>query len=87
MKQEHGEIIIYQAEDGQTALEVQLAEETVWLPQKQIASLFETERSVITKHIGNIFRTGELDQIQYVQNLHILPQMAKPTWPTITTWM
>jgi len=62
VKQEHGEIHIYQAEDGQTALEVQLAEETVWLPQKQIAALFETERSVITRHIGNIFRAKELDQ-------------------------
>lgn len=62
MKQEQGEIIIYQAEDGQIALEVHLAEETVWLSQKQIATLFETERSVITKHIGNIFRTNELEQ-------------------------
>ncbi len=59
---EHGEIIIYQAEDGQNLLEVHLQEETVWLTQKPISFLFETERSVITKHINNIFRTEELDR-------------------------
>jgi prophage maintenance system killer protein len=62
MSTEHGEIIIYQAEDGRTSLEVHLQEESVWLTQKQLSSLFETERSVITKHINNIFRTGELDK-------------------------
>lgn len=62
MSKEHGEIIIYQAEDGKSSLEVHLQEETVWLTQQQISSLLETERSVITKHINNIFRTEELDR-------------------------
>lgn len=57
-----GEIVLYQAEDGQAALDVHLKDETVWLTQKQISSLFETERSVVTKHISNIFRTEELDE-------------------------
>jgi prophage maintenance system killer protein len=57
----HGEIILYQAADGQTAVEVHLRDETVWLTQKQISSLFDTERSVVTKHINNVFRTEELD--------------------------
>ena len=61
VEMEHGQIILYQSKDGQTTLEVRLRDETVWLPQKQIASLFETERSVITKHINNIFRSEELD--------------------------
>jgi prophage maintenance system killer protein len=56
-----GEIILYQAEDGRAALDVRFQDETVWLSQKQISSLFATERSVITKHINNIFRTEELD--------------------------
>ena len=56
-----GEIILYQSEDGRAALDVRLQDETVWLSQKQLASLFATERSVITKHINNIFRTEELD--------------------------
>ncbi|MFH1252425.1 MAG: RhuM family protein, partial [bacterium] len=55
-----GSIIIYQPENNIPALEVRLEEETVWLSQKQISQLFETERSVITKHINNVFNTGEL---------------------------
>jgi hypothetical protein len=62
MNTEHGEIIIYQSNDGQAELEVHLEEETVWLTQAQISTLFETERSVITKHINNIFRTEELNR-------------------------
>ena len=57
-----GEIVLYQSEDGQAALDVHLQDETVWLSQKQVASLFETERSVVTKHINNIFRSEELDK-------------------------
>lgn len=60
MKSNLGEIVLYQSEDGQTALDVHLKDETVWLTQKEISSLFETERSVVTKHINNIFRTEEL---------------------------
>jgi len=61
MHSDLGEIILYQSEDGRAALDVRLQDNTVWLSQKQISSLFETERSVITKHINNIFRTEELD--------------------------
>ena len=46
--------------DCHNHLNVHLKDETVWLTQKQIAALFEAERSVVTKHIGNIFRSGEL---------------------------
>jgi len=64
MKQEEnkGKIVIYKAEDGQTALEVRLQEETIWLTQKQMAELFRTERSVITKHLRNIIKDGELKE-------------------------
>lgn len=65
------EIIIYQAEDGQTKIQTRLEDETVWLTQDQMAELFQRERSVITKHVGNIFREGELDEKSNVQNLHI----------------
>jgi len=58
---EHGEIVLYQAENGKSSLEVHLQDETVWLTQKQISALFETERSVITKHLNNVFRTEELE--------------------------
>ncbi len=57
-----GDIIIYQPENDFPALEVRLDQETVWLTQKQISQLFNTERSVITKHINNIFKTSELSK-------------------------
>ena len=54
------EIILYQTEDGGTRVQVRLQDETVWLTQQQMAELFQRERSVITKHIRNIFEEGEL---------------------------
>jgi prophage maintenance system killer protein/prophage antirepressor-like protein len=64
-------ILLYQASDGQTQLEVHLDHETVWLTQAQLAELFGRERSVITKHLRNIFQTGELDEESNVQKMHI----------------
>jgi len=52
--------LFYQAPDGRTRLEVRLQGETVWLTQAQMAELFQRERSVITKHIRNLFEEGEL---------------------------
>ena len=57
----HGEIILYQP-DETVKLEVRLEEETVWLTQAQIAELFGTQRPAITKHLNNIYNTGELDE-------------------------
>lgn len=56
----NGNIIIYQTEDGLTKLDVQLHDETVWLSQEQMAELFQRDKSVITRHIGNIYSEGEL---------------------------
>ncbi|MBP1615390.1 MAG: filamentation induced by cAMP protein Fic [Bacteroidetes bacterium] len=56
-------IIIYKASDGQTAIDVKLENETVWLSQSQMAELFSTDRTVIVRHINNIYKTGELDAI------------------------
>ena len=55
-----GEIILYQTPDSQTAIDVRFEEETVWLTQAQIAELFGTKRPSITKHIINIYKSGEL---------------------------
>ncbi len=55
------EIEIYQSTDNQTQVEVKFEKETVWLNQVQITKLFQRERSVITKHINNVFQEGELD--------------------------
>ena len=54
------EIVLYQPNE-QMSLEVKLENETVWLTQQQIADLFGVKRPAVTKHLGNIFREGELD--------------------------
>lgn len=66
-----GEIVLFRAPDGTVNLDVRVERETVWLTQAQMADLFATERSVITKHLGNIFRSGELDMKSNVQKMHI----------------
>jgi hypothetical protein len=65
------EILIYQTEDGTTKIQTRLENETVWLSQEQLSELFQRDRSVITKHIGNIFNEGELVEKSNVQILHI----------------
>ena len=57
-----GEIIIYRAEDNTVQLDVRMENETVWLTQDQMAQLFDRNRTVIGRHISNIFSEGELDE-------------------------
>jgi hypothetical protein len=70
MEQESN-LLLYQSEDGKIRIETRLEGETVWLTQAQMAELFQKDRSVITKHIANIFEEAELDADSNVQNLHI----------------
>ena len=58
---EQNDILLYQAEDGKTCLEVHLDHETVWLTQAQLADLFDVKVPAISKHVRNIFNAGELD--------------------------
>jgi len=67
----NSEIIIYQNQEGNIRIDVTIDDETVWLTQAQIGELFQKERSVITKHVNNIFEEGELKEESNVQNLHI----------------
>jgi|GEM_PF-2409865 len=55
-------VVLYEAPDGETTLEVRLDQETVWLTQDQMAELFGRERTVITKHLRNVFKEGELEE-------------------------
>ena len=64
-------MLIYQSEDGKIKIDVRFENETVWLSQAQMCELFGRERSVITKHIRNIFEEGELDEKSNVHFLHI----------------
>lgn len=56
------EIIIYQTPDNQFQVEVLLEQDTIWLTQKQMAEVFGTQRPAITKHLKNIFSSGELEE-------------------------
>jgi hypothetical protein len=68
---EENKIIIFKTTDEKISVDVRFDSETVWLTQEQISTLFERERSVITKHIKNIFEERELEEKSNVQNLHI----------------
>ncbi|OGR07027.1 MAG: hypothetical protein A2511_18130 [Deltaproteobacteria bacterium RIFOXYD12_FULL_50_9] len=72
-----GEIVMYQAEDGQTALDVHLKDETVWLSQAQMTDLFQRDQSVISRHVNNVFKEGELPRQSNMQKMHI-PFSDKP---------
>jgi hypothetical protein len=58
--QSRGEILLYKTEDGNARLEVRLEQETVWLSLYQIAMLFDRDKSVISRHLRNVFLSGEL---------------------------
>ena len=70
------EIVVYQP-DETTRLDVRLEEDTVWLTQGQMTELFERDRTVITRHINNVFAEGELDEKSNVHFLHF-PFSDKP---------
>lgn len=67
-----GEILIYQAAEGDTRLEVRLEDETIWLSQQQMAELFQTGIPNINEHIKNIFAEGELEESSTVRNFRIV---------------
>lgn len=71
MGQGHNELILFTSSDGEVTLPVNLEGETVWLSQAQMAELFEKERTVITRHINNVFNEKELVRGSNVQYLHI----------------
>ena len=61
-EEKQGEIVIYQAESGDTKIDVRFVDETVWLTQVQMAELFQSSRTNIVEHIRNIYEEGELDE-------------------------
>ena len=70
------EIVVYQP-DETVRLDVRLDGDTVWLTQNQMTDLFQRDRTVITRHINNVFSEGELDEKSNVHFLHI-PFSDKP---------
>jgi Virulence protein len=75
------EIILYQPDDN-VRLEVRMEEETVWLTQQQMAELFGTQRAAITKHLNNIYKSGEIDIESTCSILEHMGQGGIRAYPT-----
>jgi len=71
MNSDLGKIILYQSEDGHVSIDVHLKDETVWLTQAQMEKLFQRDQSVISRHVNNIFKEGELQRRSNMQKMHI----------------
>ncbi len=73
-----GEIVIYQTPDGKTNIDVTLVQETVWLSQAQMSSLFKKDQSDIARHIKNAIEEGEIDDSN-MQIMHNTFSKYRPT--------
>ena len=76
-KDNQSHIILYQTEDGQAKIQVKLEDETVWLTQKQMATLFDKGIPTINEHIKNIFKEGELKENSVIRKFRITASDAK----------
>lgn len=73
-----GEVLLYEAPDGQVRVDVRLDHETVWLTQAQMVDLFGRDQSVVSRHLRNVFAEGELPAESNMQKMHIA-SADKPT--------
>jgi hypothetical protein len=71
MEGKNNQIIIYKTEDGQTKIEVNVKDETVWLSQKQMAELFDKDVKTVSEHIGNVYKDAELSQDRTIRKFRI----------------
>ena len=65
------EFLLYKTPNGDIKVDVLIQNRTIWMPQKRISELFDVDRTVVTKHIKNIFTTSELEEKSNVQKMHI----------------
>lgn len=65
------ELVIYRSKDGGVQLDATLEKETVWLTQTQLCSLFGRDQSVISRHVRNVFKEGELPEKSNMQKMHV----------------
>ena len=73
----HTDIVIYQSEDGNTRINVNLQDETVWLSQQQLVELYQTSKSNISEHIKHIFEEGELTESLVVRKFRTTAKNGK----------
>ena len=74
-----GEVVIYKGMNGQTAIDVRLDNETVWLTIEQMSLLFEKSRATINEHILNVFKEKELEKEEVMRKIGISDFSTKPT--------
>ena len=72
------DFLVFTKDSETDGIEVRVQDHEVWLTQKGIGQLFDVDRSVVAKHLRNIFAENELSKVQLVQNLHKLRIMARP---------
>ncbi|MBR6775686.1 MAG: virulence RhuM family protein [Bacteroidales bacterium] len=73
----NGDIVIYQSENGNTKINVNLQDETVWLSQQQLAELYQSFRTNIVEHIRNIYEEGELSEVSTCRNFRQVRREGK----------
>ncbi len=65
------QIIVYQTKTGAIELKGDIKKDTLWATQAQVANIFNIDRTVVTKHIGNILKNNEVNERSNVQKMHI----------------
>jgi hypothetical protein len=81
----HRQFLLYKTDKGDVKVDVLLQNETIWLPQSKIAELFGVQRPAITKHLNNIFESGELDEKVVCSILELTTQHGAIADKTQTT--
>ena len=77
MEENKGQILLYQTVDGESRIEVTLCNDTVWLTLDQMAELFQRDKSTISRHIKNVFESGELQLLHFLQQLLLMVKYIK----------
>ena len=80
-KPQNESVVVYQSKDGTLSLEVQIADETVWLTQQQMSVLFNVKENNITYHIQGIYKTHELEPLNSADGL---PEFSRNTCSAVT---
>ena len=80
------EILFYKTENGEVRVEILLFQENLWLTQAKMAELFEVQKAAISKHLKNIFESGELSEDSVFPKWKQLRRTENGIRPTITIW-
>ena len=87
MEENKGQILLYQTVDGESRIEVTLCNNTVWLTLDQMAELFQRNKSTISRHIKNVFESGELQENSVVAFFATMLLMVKYIKWLIIIWI